>query len=58
MDILVIEDEEALSEFIVLELKHEGYNVAAAFDGRRGLELALEKDWDVILLDLMLVSQH
>lgn len=54
LDVLVIEDEEALSEFIVLELKHEGYNVSAAFDGREGLELALERNWDVILLDLML----
>lgn len=50
----MIEDEEALSEFIVLELTHEGYNVKAAFDGREGLELALERNWDVILLDLML----
>ena len=54
LDVLVIEDEEALSEFIVLELTHEGYNVTAAFDGREGLELALERNWDVILLDLML----
>lgn len=54
LDILVIEDEEALSEFIVLELTHEGYNATAAFDGREGLELALERNWDVILLDLML----
>jgi DNA-binding response OmpR family regulator len=54
LDILVIEDEEALSEFIVLELTHEGYNVTAAFDGREGLEHALESNWDVILLDLML----
>ena len=54
MDILVIEDEEALSEFIVLELQHEGYEVTTAFNGRDGLTLALEKEWDVILLDLML----
>lgn len=54
LDILVIEDEEALSEFIVLELTHEGYNVMAAYDGREGLELALERKWDVVLLDLML----
>ena len=49
MRILVIEDEEALSEFIVLELTHEGYNVTTAYDGREGLELALEEKWDVIL---------
>ncbi|MCE4048837.1 response regulator transcription factor [Bacillus sp. Au-Bac7] len=54
LNILVIEDEEALSEFILLELMHEGYNVTPAYDGRKGLELALEKNWDVILLDLML----
>lgn len=54
MKILVIEDEEALSEFIVLELKHEGYNVTAAFDGRKGLKVAMDENWDVILLDLML----
>ncbi len=54
MNILVIEDEEALSEFIQLELMHEGYHVTPAYDGRKGLELALDKNWDVILLDLML----
>lgn len=54
LDILLIDDEEALSEFIVLELTHEGYNVTVSFDGRTGLELALERNWDVILLDLML----
>lgn len=54
MNILVIEDEEALSEFIVLELKHEGYDVTAVYDGRKGLELALNNNWDIILLDLML----
>ncbi|MFJ7978284.1 response regulator transcription factor [Peribacillus sp. NPDC096379] len=54
LDILVIEDEEALSEFIVLELTHEGYDVTAAYDGREGLELALARKWDVVLLDLML----
>ena len=54
MRILVIEDEEALSEFLVLELKHEGYLVTTAFDGREGLDLALEEEWDIILLDLMI----
>ncbi|MGE8207366.1 response regulator transcription factor [Heyndrickxia sp. NPDC080065] len=56
MGILVIEDEEGLSEFIELELKHEGYEVSTAYDGREGLKLALEENWDVILLDLMLPS--
>ncbi|WP_342565632.1 response regulator transcription factor [Paenibacillus sp. FSL R7-0345] len=54
MRILVIEDEEGLSDFIILELKHEGYEARPVYDGREGLELALSENWDIILLDLML----
>jgi DNA-binding response OmpR family regulator len=53
-NILLIEDEKNLARFIELELQHETYTVSVAYDGRQGLELALEKDWDLILLDLML----
>lgn len=35
-------------------MKHEGYQTAICYDGRTGLETALNEDWDVILLDLML----
>ncbi len=52
--ILIIEDEESLAEFLELELKYEGYKVDIQFDGRKGLEVALEKNYDLILLDLML----
>lgn len=54
--ILIIEDEKNLARFIELELKYEGYDVKVAYDGREGLQLALEEEWDVILLDLMLPS--
>lgn len=54
MHILVIEDEEALSDFIILELLHEGYKAVPVYDGRDGLEMALAQEWDLILLDLML----
>ncbi|AIQ46582.1 PhoB family transcriptional regulator [Paenibacillus sp. FSL R7-0273] len=54
MRILVIEDEEGLSDFIILELKHEGYEARPVYDGREGLEAALGEEWDIILLDLML----
>jgi len=53
-NILLIEDEKNLARFIELELQHEAYTVSVAYDGRHGLELALEKEWDLILLDLML----
>lgn len=52
--ILLIEDEEKLARFVELELVYEGYRVVKAFDGRRGLELALSGEFDLILLDIML----
>lgn len=52
--ILVVEDEEKLARFVELELKHEGYKVDKALDGRTALDMALAKDYDLILLDIML----
>lgn len=52
--ILVVEDEAKIARFLELELKHEGYEVMHAADGRTGLELALQKDVDLVLLDIML----
>lgn len=52
--ILIVEDEEKLARFLELELKHEGYAVQKALDGRTGLELAESGAFDLILLDVML----
>jgi two-component system, OmpR family, response regulator ArlR len=52
--ILIVEDEEKLSRFIELELKHEGYEVLKANNGRTGLEIAEKSEVDLILLDIML----
>ena len=52
--ILVIEDEVKIARFLELELKHEGYEVELAHDGRSGYEKALAGDVDLIILDLML----
>ena len=52
--ILVIEDEEKIARFIELELKHEGYEVEKATDGRRGFELAASGAYGLVLLDIML----
>lgn len=52
--VLIIEDEKNLARFVDLELKHEGYETEIRYDGRSGLDAALNEDWDVILLDLML----
>lgn len=53
-DILIIEDEKNLARFVELELKHEGYEAEVHYNGRTGLDAALNNDWDAILLDLML----
>lgn len=53
-DLLVIEDEKNLARFLELELSHEGYRVQVCENGREGLEMALHKNWDIILLDVML----
>ncbi|MGK0554045.1 response regulator transcription factor [Macrococcus capreoli] len=52
--ILIIEDEENLARFIQLELIHENYEVSVVNDGEKGLEEAIQTDYDCILLDLML----
>ena len=52
--VLIIEDEKNLARFVDLELQHEGYETAICHDGRKGLATALNQEWDVILLDLML----
>ncbi|MBF7096503.1 response regulator transcription factor [Alkalibacter mobilis] len=52
--ILIVEDEVKISRFLQLELEHEGYEVETAFDGRKGLEKAQNKEFDVIILDIML----
>lgn len=52
--ILVVEDETQIARFLELELKHEGYQVETAADGRSGCEKALAGEFDLLLLDLML----
>ena len=52
--ILIVEDSQEIARFIELELKYEGYEVLISHRGRQGLEMAIDKDIDLIILDLML----
>lgn len=52
--ILIIEDEQKIARFLELELQYEGYVVEKAYDGRTGLEKALEDDVSLVVLDVML----
>ena len=52
--ILLIEDEDNIASFVKMELNYEGYSVEVCEDGVQSLEKALQEDYDLILLDLML----
>ncbi len=55
-NILIIEDEAKIARFVQLELEHEGYHVETEQDGRAGLEKALQGNYDLVILDVMLPS--
>ena len=52
--ILIIEDEKDIAELIRLHLKDIHIEATLSYDGQTGLELALSKSWDLIILDLRL----
>jgi DNA-binding response OmpR family regulator len=54
MKMLIIEDDERIARPLKLHLEHEQHSVQLAFDGASGLKLALESQFDFILLDIML----
>lgn len=53
-NILVIEDDERVSEVIKAYLEREGYNVSLTAKGLEGIEIARKNDVNLIILDLML----
>ena len=52
--ILIIEDEESIAELERDYLEISGYDVQVEADGKEGLKVALEGDFDLFILDLML----
>ena len=52
--VLLVEDEEKLARFVELELAHEGYEVTWVADGRSAVDRALDVDFDLVLLDILL----
>lgn len=52
--ILLVEDEKQMAMFIQMELNHEGYKVDVAYEGRESLNLFEEREYDLILLDIMI----
>ncbi len=52
--ILLIDDDELLCDMVAQLLELEGYSVALAHDGRKGLEMVGQMQFDCILLDLVM----
>ncbi len=55
--ILVVEDNQALREGLVLNFRNRGYGVDSAEDGREGMHKAMATRPDLIVLDVMLPGQ-
>ncbi|MGI9504102.1 MAG: response regulator transcription factor [Geminicoccaceae bacterium] len=54
MQILLIEDDERIVEFVRRGLEAEGYGLTATDDGETAKDLAARNGWSVIILDIML----
>lgn len=54
INILAIDDDPAVTELLTLLLKSLNYEVIPANSGARGVELAREKNPDLVVLDLMM----
>ena len=54
MRALIIEDDQAIADFVARGLRESGFAVDQASDGDEGLEAALQQSYDVAIVDLML----
>ena len=54
MKLLIIEDEKQVADNLKEGLEQHNYTVDIAYNGREGQQLALEYEYDIIILDLML----
>ena len=58
MSILVVEDDQKVAEFLRKGFQAESYAVDVARDGEQGISLAREKEYDAIILDVMLPRKN
>jgi len=52
--ILVVDDEKNITDILKFNLEKDGYEVIIAYDGKKGLEMALSENPELILLDIMM----
>lgn len=54
MKTLVVDDEKLIVKGLKFSLEQEGYEVDCAYDGQEAVDKCKEKEYDIVLLDLML----
>lgn len=54
MQILIVEDDEQTANYLIKGLTEEGHNVSHESEGNTGLYMALENQYDIIIMDRML----
>ena len=52
--ILVVDDEQSITDFVSYSLMKEGFEVDVASNGEEGLQAAMHKHYDLFVLDIML----
>jgi DNA-binding response OmpR family regulator len=52
--VLIVDDNDDVRRILGLRLSREGFEVAAAADGREGLAAVRDGHWDLVLLDLVM----
>jgi two-component system, OmpR family, copper resistance phosphate regulon response regulator CusR len=58
MKILLIEDEPKVAAFIKRGLEEQAYEVDQAYDGTFGVKMAMQNDYDLIILDVILPNMN
>lgn len=54
LKLLIIEDDERVATVIRRGLLEAGHHVSVAYDGKMGLKLAVQEDYDVVIMDIIL----
>ena len=56
--LLIVDDDKQIRELLVFDIAQSGYIVDCASDGQEGLKKALENNYDLILLDVMMPKMN
>ncbi|MBR3604787.1 MAG: response regulator transcription factor [Candidatus Gastranaerophilales bacterium] len=56
--LLIVDDDKQIRELLVFDIAQSGYIVDSASDGQEGLKKALENNYDLILLDVMMPKMN